>query len=239
MTTPIWLTIIGLILTAGVFLHRALISRKQATVETLTGTNDWLEKQLAVAKENSPDILAERLSKRVTLLQDEIARLSEDQNKNDLLIRQKEEELAGTKTEIAELQVQIAKAEGLLDELEYFKEQFGCPYCGSELTNLGGDDIEVRAYACGHVTGYHERPCPHDPDLPKFEEYDLNTKYDEKRNIWFCFPNPKTKNARKFALDNRFGKTEDEAKQRVLDEYKNYIHQVPKERRELLLGLAN
>lgn len=238
MNWAIYLTTVGLIIAVAGFLHQLLIKKKDATIETLTENNRWLERQLAAAKENSPDVLAERLSKRVTLLQAEIERLSEDQNKNELLIKHKEEELASTKTEIAELQVQIAKAEGVLDELEYLKEQFACPYCGAELTTLGGDDVEVRAYACGYTTGYHDSPCPHDPDLPKFEEYELETKYDEKRKLWFCYPKEKTKNAHKLSLDNRFGKTEEEAMHRVLDEYKHYVRQVPKERQQVLLGAA-
>ncbi len=225
MTTTIWLTIIGLVITASGILHRTLISRKQATIDTLTEQNSWLEKQLAVAKENSPDILAERLAKRVTLLQDEISRLSEDQNRNEKLIAEKESELSETKALINDLTVQIASAQGTIDDLGYFKEQFGCPVCGSELTILAGEEEEFRAYACGNTSGPNgDSPCPHDPKFPKFEDYELSFK-QVAGNAFFCKAKPKNKNASRLTLKTQFGRTKDEAQHKLLEHYQGFLPQ--------------
>ena len=48
-----------------------------------------------VARNDSPDVLAERLSKRVNILEAELERLSKDHDANQSLIQEKETELVG------------------------------------------------------------------------------------------------------------------------------------------------
>lgn len=210
--------------------HKDVIVRgKDATIETLTEKNKWLQEQLDLAKEDSPDVVAERLSKRVTLLEDEIERLSEDQDKNEALIKSKEAELDKAKEEVGDLKSQIETAYEILGELEYFKEQFGCPYCGSELTTLAGDEEEYRSYSCGYIdSASRSSPCPHDPDFPKLEDYELDTQFNERTNLWYCFPKAKKANAKKLELGPQWGHTEQEAKERVINSHKYHARNVPK-----------
>jgi hypothetical protein len=199
--------------------------RSDGAIKALESHNKWLKEQLEQANDNAPDIVVERQKRRVEQYREELEQLSKDYEANTILIQQKERDLE--------------HAQKLLSELEYYREQFGCPYCGAELTILGGGEEDLRVFACGYVTGLAENPCPYDPEFPKLEEYELQTKYDQNQGLWFCFPKEKTKNAKKLSLDNRFGKTEEEAKQRVVEEYKFHIRNVPNERSNLLLGLLD
>ena len=74
-------------------LYRLYIEQKDATIQLLKEKNEWLQKQLDVAKESSPDVLMKTLNDRVKILTDEIERLSKDKLGNETLIRQKDEEL--------------------------------------------------------------------------------------------------------------------------------------------------
>src|SRR5205807_284404 len=124
--------------------------RSDGTIKALETHNKWLKDQLDEANNNAPDILVERQKKRIEQYKAELEQLSNDYEANKALIEQK----------VAELE----RAEELLGELEYYKDQFACPSCGAELITLAGEEEELRAYSCGNSSGPNGTyPCPHDP----------------------------------------------------------------------------
>jgi hypothetical protein len=209
-------------------LYRLLVQQKDATIEVLKEKNTWLQDRLETAKLNSPDVLADRLSKRISILSEELKQLSEDHDANQSVIQKKEAEFAATNTEVADLKAQIERAQEVLAEAEYFREQFGCPHCGAEVTFLGGEDVEMRIFGCGYINGEYSHPCPFDPNFPQLEDYELETKYDDKRGVWFCSPKPKTDMANELPLANHWAKTEEEARQKVIARYNYEARNVPK-----------
>jgi SMC interacting uncharacterized protein involved in chromosome segregation len=86
-------------------LYRLLVEQKEATIQLLKEKIDWLHKQLDTAKENSPDVLMERLNDRVKVLTDEIERLSKDKVANEAVIKEKSEKL-----------VEVEKIKGVMDD---------------------------------------------------------------------------------------------------------------------------
>lgn len=214
MNWAIYLTTVGLVLTTAGVLHQLLIKKKDATIETLTEKNKWLQEQLDQANNNAPDILVERQKKRIEQYKEELEQLSKDYEANKVLIEEKVTELE--------------RAEELLGELEYYKDQFACPICGAELTTLAGDDEEVRAYACGNTSSPNGvYPCPYDPEFPKLEDYTLEI-LQIAAGKFFCKPIPKNKNAHKLTLQAQAGETEEETRRRIAN---NYQRLLPKKKR--------
>ncbi len=193
-------------------LYRLLVHQKDATIQLLTEKNRWLQDQVNALKETRPDVLLDNLEKRLNLTSEELIRLNEDKETNIVRIGVKEKE-------IADLLLQIEDLKSRIDE---------CPHCGAELTVLGGDDEEVKVYACGHSTGYTEYPCPYDPNFPMLDDYELRTKYLSDRKVWICFPEPKTEMAEKLKLDMMKGRTEQESIEGVRRAYAFHARNVPK-----------
>src|SRR6476659_6744752 len=117
------LTLLGL-------LHQLIVKRKEATIETLTEKNKWLEHQLELANQNTPDILADRLSKRISILEGELANLAKDHDKNETAITLLESELMKTKSLYLNLK----------ESLDI------CPYCDGELIAKHGLDYTEEIY---------------------------------------------------------------------------------------------
>lgn len=207
-------------------LYRLLVEQKEATIQLLKEKNQWLEQQLAQAKDTRPDVLAERLSKRNALQKEELEQLSKEFEANHVTqekVKAKEEELATTLSNIAELKSQLERAEEVLGELEYYKDQFGCPSCGAELTTLAGQEEEYRAYSCGRTSGPNgDYPCPYDPEFPKFEDYELEIR-QLASGKFFCNPKAKNKNAYKLSLQGQPGETAEEAKQKIKTNYERFL----------------
>jgi FRG domain-containing protein len=133
----------------------------------------------------------------------------------------------GLKDEVSELK----------EELEYAKEeleQFQCPYCRAQLVerisapaDRNQDHWDVREiYECGlqRFGGFTEQACPHDPNFPKFEDYELQFQEDSKEtlNKWQCYAKPKTDAARMLPFMMAFGSTKEEAANSVRKEYDSY-----------------
>ena len=149
-------------------LYRVLVSQKDATIELLKEKNDFISHKLAEASSQSPDMLAKSLADRVKLLDEEIERLSNDKEKNQDIIKEKEEEISKVRSQAKILLDQISIANELI-------EDFTCPTCGSHLverafqTEMAEDyqgrtvdiDHEYILYDCGLtiVDGIEERPC--------------------------------------------------------------------------------
>jgi hypothetical protein len=226
MNWPIYLTTIGAILAGAGFLHQLLLKRKEATIETLTEKNKWLQEQLNEAKQHSPDALVERLSKRVSIQEAEIERLSKDYQ-NEVLIKAKEEELEKTRELQAELEREIERHLKEYSELEDKVDV--CPSCQSELTELTYIDAEedsgqLRSYACGYseIDGYPRYLCPSDPDYPDITDFEFIIKHSAIG--WTCVTRGKTKEARRLPNVIIGGKTEEEARNNAITAFKQRTH---------------
>ena len=109
--------------------------------------------------------------------------------------------------------------------------EFQCPYCGAALSKRVDVPIDqegdrwsvVETYECGFENLGEEvrHPCPSDPRFPSLDDYDLTCKRTSNQSDcpWRCDALPKTKMARKVSLCPGFGKSEAEAKQKVVATY--------------------
>jgi len=116
------------------------------------------------------------------------------------------------------------KIEGLQNQLEEYR----CPQCGSELVTREPIDYDekssglVETYECGYQTGgFFERPCPFGPRFPTLEDFDLTVVSQEGEDHfkYVCYATPKTDAARRIRLDDGYGRTEDEAREAVIEHY--------------------
>ena len=125
----------------------------------------------------------------------------------------------------------------LQQELERAKDEiaeYKCPFCGAPLEERGGEFIGPNSdhygvheiFACGYhaFDGYSERPCPSDPKFPSFEDYELQTHRNagEAYHAWFCMAHPKTDMARRLRLNPAYGRTKEEAEQKLREQYERY-----------------
>lgn len=219
----IWfvIPIAGFTLALLVFLHTLIVKRKEATIEGQDKDITRLKLLLDEANNASPDILAERYKRKIDRYESELKELMRESEVNSLAIRETEKALQSERANVAELSEQMKKANEILDEYEYLKEQFSCPHCGAETTTLADDGYGsvYTAYACGHsFSGSDERsPCPHDPEFPSLDEYEFELR--QHGDSWFCAPKPVTKNANKLTLHGSWAKTQEEARTSVVGQY--------------------
>ena len=131
--------------------------------------------------------------------------------------------------ELEKLRQRLAETESQLDDAEGELGEYRCPDCGSKLTTrqeIWFDDNnagELELFECGRETGGHfERPCPFGSDFPALEEYDLKIFGPDSDPDWRyeCFAAPKTERARRVRLDIGHGRTADEARERVIEQYR-------------------
>jgi rubredoxin len=219
MNWAIYLTTVGLIVAAAGFLHQLLMKKKDATIETLTEKNKWLEKQLESAEKNSTDILTDRLAKRISAFQIELERLSKDYEANESLIKEKEEEIRQNKELMQDIVKEMANRAG---EFRDFKSHYLCPHCESPLKTL--KDIEedewtgsLREYDCGYseIDGATHVMCPCDPEYPDLNQVQLKTRYNQVFDNWSCSYSEATLKTWRLPHIVVSGKTEKEAKYRM------------------------
>jgi len=130
----------------------------------------------------------------------------------------------------ADLRVQL---EEIQSELEHAKEQLGeysCSFCHAPITFQGSvplsDQVDgyAMAYACGRyeTDGPGNRPCPSDPKFPKLEEYELKLVENSSESTWkwTCFASGRTLMAKEVSLGPGLGRTAEEARERVAENYK-------------------
>ena len=135
--------------------------------------------------------------------------------------------LTDLQREIDRMREELAAA---TEELSEYK----CTFCGAPLTERIGAPADPEEkhwdlreiYACGYQSfgGFKERPCPSDPDFPKWEDYDLHWQHnpEEPHFKWQCYALPKTTMARRLSLGMGLGQTKQEAEQYVRDAYTRY-----------------
>lgn len=127
-------------------------------------------------------------------------------------------------TAIAELQEEI---EGLQAELEEYR----CPHCGAALSTRADapmDDEQkhwdlVELFECGFrlFGGSIDRPCPHDPRFPRYDDYEIVVQSGQLRGGegFTARALPQTDMARKVHFEAGSGPTEDEARSRLHAHY--------------------
>ena len=120
----------------------------------------------------------------------------------------------------------IKELQAELDSLRKDLANFQCPYCGSlqvehAIHGFDADEVEITFFECGHYTedGVPVRMCPHDPNFPKFEDYDLEY-YEHQHGLWQCTARPKTAHARNHRVSAVKGRTKDEVTKFVIEEYR-------------------
>jgi len=159
-----WPATVALLLVLGAGAYWVLNKR----YDWLKSQNELLETQLRSQKENSPDILAQRLLVRYLISMQELERLLADQKTSQDIIASKEAELARIRNEMGQLGNQLEKAQKSLTALS--DSGFLCPYCGapleimdyhSEVVEHTIVDYESLQYECGTeiVDGRVRRNC--------------------------------------------------------------------------------
>ena len=148
-------------------LYRILVEQKEATIQLQKENIAFLKDRLAEAKLQSPDVLAQSLSGRVKLLENELKRLEADKSSTSEQVKAKEAEVAGARADAEELTKQVLHAQKLLSD-------YLCPHCGaplveltyhSEMVEYEGREIDVdrdwSAFECGLeiVDGLERHPC--------------------------------------------------------------------------------
>jgi len=148
-------------------LYRLLVDQKEATIQLQKENIVFLKDQLADAKLQSPDVLAQSLAGRVKLFEEELKRLNQDKTATEDQVGEKEAELAHARAEAEALTKKILHARELLHD-------FLCPKCGapiverayhSEMMEYQGREIDVdhdwSSFECGLeiVDGSERHPC--------------------------------------------------------------------------------
>jgi hypothetical protein len=125
--------------------------------------------------------------------------------------------------------------EQLREELAAVREEiseYKCPHCSAPLSSRNDVDLDehtigtVESFECGYSTvdGWVESPCPSDSAFPKLEDFELRATLRAnplipKEQWWSCFAVGKTPMAKKVALRSASGRTEAEARDRVIEQY--------------------
>lgn len=107
-------------------LYRLLVEQKDATSQVQKENIAYLKDQLVEAKSQSPDVLAQKLSNRVKLFEEEVKRLDEDKSSTQEQVKAKEAELKQAREEAEQLTKKVLHARELLSD-------FLCPHCGAPL----------------------------------------------------------------------------------------------------------
>lgn len=132
---------------------------------------------------------------------------------------------------IQELQAELDRTREELGSAREELAEYRCPHCGAGLEERVAAPLDDEAriwdthevFQCGHISiaGSVERPCPADPQFPRFEDFELQLSHtpEETHWKWACHAVGKTPMARKVSLGRAVGRTREEALQRMNDEY--------------------
>jgi rubrerythrin len=161
-----WPAVVALLLLIGAFGYWMLNKHIELLKEKIMG----LENEIANLKQNTPDVLAQRMANRHKLLTEELERLHLDHKASQEAFEAKKAELEDLGSEINYFGWQLSEAQDLLSE-----NKFVCPHCNSplvvkeyqvDLEEYGGSEIDVEyehiVYQCGYelVDGKEIKDCP-------------------------------------------------------------------------------
>lgn len=147
-------TQIGTILTyigSLFYIYQVLVKQKNATIETLQTTVELLKERNLNLKESSPDVLVDRLKKKLDILSVELKALNSEDSEKQGLLNEKEGKLKEALNTIAQYDIQLKSIKELMKE-------YLCPYCEApqirreyHMENKEGVDIdyELVEYECG------------------------------------------------------------------------------------------
>jgi hypothetical protein len=131
----------------------------------------------------------------------------------------------------------INELRGELERVKGQLQEFQCPHCGSDLVESQHVPLDpeerdwdmLRSFECGFVEigGVTRRPCPHDPNFPTLDDYDIRCREEPSQPAfyrWACEAFPKTDMARLLNLPTGYGKTEEEARRELVEQYEQRAH---------------
>lgn len=127
-----------------------------------------------------------------------------------------------------EAERRIEEIEERLQQAEDELGRYQCPHCRAPLCGTGSvelsehDEGAYDVFECGYrcIDGFQQRPCPKDPKFPKLDEFELKI-VQTKSGEWMCYAIGQTKYALQLESMSARGRTEEEAKRRVIAQY-NY-----------------
>lgn len=108
-------SIIGFVLALFV-LYALLVRQKDATIQLLKERVSLLRDQVADGIASSPDMLAQRLSGRISTFEEELKRLEEDKTATEEQVAETEAELAAARAEAEALTRKIDHARAVLKD---------------------------------------------------------------------------------------------------------------------------
>jgi hypothetical protein len=128
--------------------YRVLVEQKDATIQLKQEHIAYLKEQLVEAKSQSPDVLAQKLTSRMTLYEEEFRRLEQDNSSTQDQFKANEAELKQALLEAEELTKKMNDARKLLGG-------FFCPDCGlglleSSCRSVSGVNHEYKEFLCGY-----------------------------------------------------------------------------------------
>jgi TIR domain-containing protein len=120
---------------------------------------------------------------------------------------------------------------------------FQCPLCGSALVESQEVPLDMeqrdfgslRSFECGYteLAGGMHRPCPNDPQFPKFDEYEVRCQEHPSETLsmfrWSCNAFPKSIMAHGVPLKSTYGATEEIARDALRQNYEAVAR--PREKR--------
>ena len=121
----------------------------------------------------------------------------------------------------------IANLQSEIEDLRAQISEFQCPICNAPLSTRLDAPVDqeqkhwdiVEAYECGHrhFAGNTLYPCPNDPKFPTWEDYEIACEpaNDKSAQQWQCTAWPQTEMARKVNLEVSYGRTEEEAREKL------------------------
>jgi hypothetical protein len=132
------------------------------------------------------------------------------------------------------LQQEIDRTQHELEKVQEELAEYRCPYCDAPLISrldAPADPEEknwdIREnFECGYQVfgGYIERPCPSDPNFPKFEDYELRFYHspNDPHSPLQCYAIGKTDMARRLHLQPGYGRTRSEAETNIREWYERF-----------------
>ena len=156
--------------------------------------------------------------------------------RHDLYSRHPRAELAriASGEALRDLQAELERTREALEDARDELSEYRCRFCDAPLDERIGapaDPLEKHwdlreVYACGYHSfgGHTERPCPSDPEFPKFDDYELVSQHNPKEFHlkWRCYAKPKTTMARRLWLPIIQAATKEEAERSVREGYEKY-----------------
>jgi rubrerythrin len=153
--TVFWTQIGSILGVIGVLygLFRLLVEQKDATIQTQRENIALLKEQLAAAKTQSPDSVAQNLATRIRRLEEELTRLNQDKSATAEQVKAKASALNQARLQAEEMNRKLGYAR------EFLKD-FSCPYCGASLVQRANElesaDDQGGEFGMGHVHATYE-----------------------------------------------------------------------------------